>query len=258
MGTGMVRSVYVLGGGQLTCHSNSEWNYISWLTIPCPEGGKSHTCWSQGCREELSDLTSLHPHSCIEREEEDGSCPVLEVCACCLSCSTGSRKHWLLTQQPAVIQDSLESAHWYLAEMPWHEWAASVPSSFLCGPRRSNPSWRLAVVTTWERPVLWEVCLGVISQSRSPCGKEVGLILGEPRREGRMNVLAYTNRMYFECRFSVVKCELWRVLSAGGPWRAAVELSWVYGSFCPVQKQQGIKLSLYTAFRSGHQLPLMV
>lgn len=178
--------------------------------------------------------TPLHPHSCIEREEEDGSCPVLEVCVRCLSCSTGSRKHWLLTQQPAVIQDSLESMHWYLAEMPWHEWAASVPSSFLCGPRRSNPSWRLTVVTTWERPVLWEVCSGVMSQSRSPRGKEVGLILGEPRREGRMNVLAYTNRMYFECRFSVMKCELWRAFSAGGPWKAAVELSWVYGSSCPV------------------------
>lgn len=26
----------------------------------------------------------------------------------------------------AVIQDSLESTHWYLVELPWHEWAASV------------------------------------------------------------------------------------------------------------------------------------
>lgn len=73
-----------------------------------------------------------------------------------------------------------------------------------------------------------------MSQSRSPHGKEVGLILGEPRRQGRVNILAYTNRIYLECRFSVMKCELWQALSAGGPWRAAVELSWVYGSSRPV------------------------
>lgn len=156
--------------------------------------GKSQTRWSQECREELSDFNS--PVSSLLHRKRGGGwfLPCIGG-LCLLSCSPGSRKHRLLTQQPAVIQDSLESVHWYLAELPWHEWAASVPSSFLCWPRQSNPSWRLAVVTTWERPVLRGVCSGLMSQSRSPCGKEVGLTLGEPRREGRVNILAYTNNV---------------------------------------------------------------
>lgn len=55
--------------------------------------GKSHTLADHRDAGRSYQINSPYPHSCIEREEEDDSCPVLEVCACCLSCSTGSQKH---------------------------------------------------------------------------------------------------------------------------------------------------------------------